>query len=75
MNKYIIFTILIFGFIFTSCKNVKIDDDYYYEETETVNGMKITLKGKGYWDVCIDTMTSIDESHHAILSAIGYEKA
>ena len=48
MNKYIIFTILIFGFIFTSCKNVKIDDDYYYEETETVNGMKITLKGKGY---------------------------
>ena len=48
MKKYIIFTILIFGFIFTSCKNVKIDDDYYYEETETVNGMKITLKGKGY---------------------------
>lgn len=35
----------------------------------------MTLKEKGCWDVCIDTMTSIDESHHAILSAIGYEKA
>ena len=35
----------------------------------------MALKEKGCWDVCIDTMTSIDESHHAILSAIGYEKA
>ena len=34
--------------IFSSCKNVKIEDDYYYEESETVDGMKITLKGKGY---------------------------
>ena len=31
-----------------SCKNVKIEDDYYYEETEVIDGMKITLKGKGY---------------------------
>ena len=34
--------------LFSSCKNVKIEDDYYYEETETIDGMKITLKGKGY---------------------------
>ena len=34
--------------LFSSCKNVKIEDDYYYEETDTVDGMKITLKGKGY---------------------------
>ena len=31
-----------------SCKNVKIEDDYYYEETEVIDGMIITLKGKGY---------------------------
>ena len=34
--------------LLTSCKNVKIEDDYYYEETEVIDGIKITLKGKGY---------------------------
>jgi hypothetical protein len=33
---------------FSSCKNVKLEDDYYYTETETVDGMTVTLKGKGY---------------------------
>lgn len=39
---------IIFFFSLTSCKNVKIEDDYYYEESEVIDGMKITLKGKGY---------------------------
>ena len=47
MKKSIIFFTAIF-LLFSSCKNVKIEDDYYYEETDTVDGMKITLKGKGY---------------------------
>ncbi len=32
----------------SSCKNVKIEEDYYYTETETIDDMIITLKGKGY---------------------------
>ena len=33
---------------FTSCKNEIIEEDYYYTETDTVDDMLITLKGKGY---------------------------
>ena len=47
MKKALLFLTAII-LIFSSCKNVKIEDDYYYEESETVDGMKITLKGKGY---------------------------
>ena len=46
-KSFIIFSILILS-IFTACKNVKIEEDYYYTEEETVDGMLITLKGKGY---------------------------
>ena len=45
---FVILSLLAAIFSFSSCKNVKLEDDYYYEESETVNGMKITLKGKGY---------------------------
>lgn len=41
---FLIITII----LFSSCKNVKIDEDYYYTETDVFNGMSITLKGKGY---------------------------
>ena len=34
--------------LFTSCKNEIIEEDYYYTETDTVDDMLITLKGKGY---------------------------
>ena len=34
--------------LFSSCKNVKIEDDYYYTESEAIDDMIITLKGKGY---------------------------
>lgn len=34
--------------LFSSCQNVKIEDGYYYTETEVINGMTVTLKGKGY---------------------------
>lgn len=34
----------------------------------------MALKEKGCWDVCIDTMTSIEQSHYDILSAIGYQR-
>lgn len=48
-KKLLKISIFIFSVLFLySCKNVKIEDDYYYEESETVDGMKITLKGKGY---------------------------
>lgn len=42
----IIFTAIII--LFPSCKNVKIEEDYYYSETEVLDGCTITLKGKGY---------------------------
>lgn len=42
----IIFTAIII--LFPSCKNVKIEEDYYYSETEVLDGWTITLKGKGY---------------------------
>lgn len=32
----------------------------------------LALKEKGCWDVCIDTMTNIEQSHNDVLSAIGY---
>lgn len=47
MKKTILLLTAVFLLI-SSCKNVKIEDDYYYEESETIDGMKITLKGKGY---------------------------
>ena len=31
------------------------------------------LKERGCWDVCIDTMTSIDQTHKDILTAIGHK--
>ena len=34
--------------LFSSCKNVQIEDDYYYTETESIDDLIITLKGKGY---------------------------
>ena len=43
-----IISIFISIIVLVSCKNVKIEDDYYYTETETIDGMKITLKGNGY---------------------------
>ena len=46
--KKIILLLTALLILFSSCKNVKIEDDYYYEESETIDGMKITLKGKGY---------------------------
>ncbi len=45
-KSFLLFTALFL--LFASCKNVKVEDDYYYEESETIDGMKITLKGKGY---------------------------
>ena len=44
---FIFFTILSL-IMLSSCKNVKIEEDYYYTETETIDDMIITLKGKGY---------------------------
>ena len=49
-NKIVVFTLLsaLSIILFTACKNVQIEDDYYYTETDTIDGMLITLKGKGY---------------------------
>ncbi len=47
-KNIILLSVSISLILFSSCKNVKIEDDYYYEETEIIDGMKITLKGKGY---------------------------
>lgn len=47
-KNYRLFIILIVFSLFTACENVKIEDDYYYTETETIDGMVITLKGNGY---------------------------
>lgn len=49
-NKFVLYTLISLAatILFTSCKNVKIEDDYYYEESEVIDGMKITLMGKGY---------------------------
>jgi len=44
---FIFFTILSL-IMLSSCKNVKIEEDYYYTEEENINGMLVTLKGKGY---------------------------
>ena len=47
-NSFITVFLIITIILFSSCKNVKIDEDYYYTETDVFNGMSITLKGKGY---------------------------
>ena len=44
INVLLVLTII----LFSSCQNVKIEDGYYYTETEVINGMTVTLKGKGY---------------------------
>ena len=49
MKKYKYLSLLIIALsLFSSCENVKIEDDYYYIETENIDGMEITLKGNGY---------------------------
>lgn len=50
MKKHYIFltALLIISIFLISCKNVKIEDDYYYTETADIDGWKITLKGNGY---------------------------
>ena len=47
-KSYFLFLILIAISLFTACENVKIEEDYYYTETETIDGIVITLKGNGY---------------------------
>ncbi len=48
MKKEFLSLIFVFCIFFPSCKNVKIEDDYYYSESHTLNDMTITLKGTGY---------------------------
>ena len=50
MKKIIVISaVLFFSTLFLfSCQNVKIEDDYYYEETDRIDGWDITLTGKGY---------------------------
>ena len=49
MKKHIFWAAsLLISLILVSCQNEKIEDDYYYEETATVNGWNVTLKGNGY---------------------------
>ena len=39
-----------------SCKNVKIEDDYYYEETEVIDGMKERIAELKEWAIlnCVE---------------------
>ena len=47
-HKSFIFFSILFLIMLSSCKNEIIEEDYYYTETETIDNMLITLKGKGY---------------------------
>ncbi len=50
MKKHSIFltAFLLISIFLLSCKNVKVEDDYYYTETADIDGWTVTLKGNGY---------------------------